>query len=214
MPDDRFKTTELPVVETEVATELPVIETEVVTETPVVETEKVAAQYPVVPLRTDGLDPNFNYKDFYENGRIDFSPEYFEDIMKLFEGRKKITSEVSGRSYTPLQALATQAAEEFNGQTGMGSYKEFKEGKSKFRPGVKFTDQMILERLTTMEEKTFIVVILFVACSMQVYYLKQSTILLSDCKHNYSYYFIEGRWTIILCTAVPIMTQQHLSSVY
>ena len=156
MPDDRFKTTELPVVETEVATELPVIETEVVTETPVVETEKVAAQYPVVPLRTDGLDPNFNYKDFYENGRIDFSPEYFEDIMKLFEGRKKITSEASGRSYTPLQALATQAAEEFNGQTGMGSYKEFKEGKSKFRPGVKFTDQMILERLTTMEEKGFL----------------------------------------------------------
>ena len=131
------------------------------------EVEPVVENYPVVPLPSEvngSLDPNFDYTEFQQNGRIDFSPEYYENIMTLFKGRKKLTrgrnagsgNETTQPSYTPTQAFAIQAAKEFNARTGMGDYASLKDGTSKYRPGVKFTDKQILKYLTTMEEKGFL----------------------------------------------------------
>ena len=126
--------------------------------------EVVVEKFPVVPMPLDdSLDPDFDYYDFNQNGRINFSPEYFEEIMKLYKGRKRIKNTGRGAKstkapeyFTPTQAFAIQAASEFNGRTGMGSYQELKNGTSKFRPGVKFTDKEILKYITTMEEKGFL----------------------------------------------------------
>ena len=129
---------------------------------------------PVVPDPVDAYvvvpsplaDNGFDYYDFRQNGRIDFSPEYFEDIMKLYGSRKKLRGNrgrganteatVAPSTYTPTQAFAIQAAAEFNARTGMGDYRALKDGTSKFRPGVKLTDKEILKYITTMEEKGFL----------------------------------------------------------
>jgi len=120
----------------------------------------------VVPLQKPNPETDFDYFEFSQNGRVDFSPEYFEKVMKLYGGQKKLTP--SGRggnsgkpsaappSFTPTKAFAIQAASEFDGRTGMGSYEELKNGTSEFYPGLKFTDEMILEKLTTMKEKGFL----------------------------------------------------------
>ena len=144
-----------------------IIETEEFVE-PVVETEEF--RVPPMPVDTtpDGLDPNFDYAEFNKNGRVNFSPEYFKDIMTLYKGRKSLSNRGARRfrnkegqaelpeSYSATQAFAIQAATEFNKKTGMGSYQELKNGTSKFAKGLKFTDQMILEKLTNMEEKGFL----------------------------------------------------------
>ena len=136
---------------------------------PVVETEEF--QVPPMPVDDtipDGLDPNFDYAEFNKSGRINFSPEYFKDIMTLYKGRKSLSNRGARRftnkegqaelpeSYSATQAFAIQAATEFNKKTGMGSYQELKNGTSKFTKGLKFTDEMILEKLTNMEEKGFL----------------------------------------------------------
>ena len=141
--------------------EFPEVEAE--TETVVVEDETVE-KFPVVPMPLDtSLDPDFDYYEFNKTGRIDFSPEYFEEIMKLYKGRKRIKNTGRGTKttnvpeyFTPTQAFAIQAASEFDGRTGMGSYQELKNGTSRYRPGVKLTDKEILKYLTTMEEKGFL----------------------------------------------------------
>ena len=134
--------------------DLPADTTAVIEETPV-----VVEDYPVVPLPLPEVKESpvsdFDYKAFRQNGRIDFSPEYFQDIMSLYKGQKSVGEE-GGPSYTPTQAFAIQAAKEFNARTGMGDYKALKEGTSKYKPGVEFTDKMILKYLTTMEEKGFL----------------------------------------------------------
>ena len=134
------------------------------TSAPIEELPEVTAETKaVVPMPLGSLDPDFDYYEFNETGRIDFSPEYYEDIMKLFKGRRRIKN--TGRNskttnlpeyFTPTQAFAIQAADEFNARTGMGSYQKLKDGTSKFRPGVKFTDKEILKYITTMEEKGFL----------------------------------------------------------
>ena len=73
----------------------------------------------------------------------------------MFKDTGVITSDV-GNTYTKTQVFAIQAADEFNAKYGMGSYQELKNGTSKFQPGLKFTDQKILETLTNMEEKGFL----------------------------------------------------------
>jgi len=146
----------------------PVIE-DVVTE-PVIEdvvepvVEPVVSEYVVAPSPL--ADNGFDYYDFRQNGRIDFSPEYFEEIMKLYGSRKKLRGNrgrganteatVAPNTYTPTQAFAIQAAAEFNARTGMGDYRSLRDGTSKFRPGVKLTDKQILKYITTMEEKGFL----------------------------------------------------------
>ena len=102
-----------------------------------------------------GLDPTITEFDYTNYERIDFSPEYFANIMKLTGGESVsgIGSEGKVVKYDANQIFAIQAADEFNQRTGMGSYKDFKEGTSKFQPGLKFTDSEILKYLTTMEEK-------------------------------------------------------------
>lgn len=129
---------------------------------PVVPDPVVADVVAPSPLADNGFD----YYDFRQNGRIDFSPEYFEKIMKLYGSRKKLRGNrgrganteatVAPSTYTPEQAFAIQAAAEFNARTGMGDYQSLKNGTSKFRPGVKLTDKKILYYLTTMEEKGFL----------------------------------------------------------
>ena len=104
-----------------------------------------------------GLDPTITDFDYTNYERIDFSPEYFANIMKLTGGDSVsgIGSDGNVVKYDANQIFAIQAADEFNQRTGMGSYKDFKEGTSKFQPGLKFTDAEILKYLTTMEEKGF-----------------------------------------------------------
>ena len=140
--------------------EIPVDTAAVIEETPAVieEIPVVVEDYPVVPLPSEveeSLNPDFDYKAFRQNGRIDFSPEYFQELMSLYKDQTSVGEE-GGPSYTPTQAFAIQAAKEFNARTGMGDYKALKEGRSKYRPGVEFTDKMILKYLTTMEEKGFL----------------------------------------------------------
>tara|TARA_R110000796_G_scaffold106484_1_gene216901 strand:- start:13471 stop:18324 length:4854 start_codon:yes stop_codon:yes gene_type:complete len=106
---------------------------------------------------TLGLEPSndFDYLSFEKTGKVNFSPEYFKDVMSMFQGTDVITSD-SGETYTKTQVFAVQAADEFNAKYGMGSYEELKNGTSKYQPGLKFTDQKILETLTNMEEKGFL----------------------------------------------------------
>ena len=102
-----------------------------------------------------GLDPTITDFDYTNYERIDFSTEYFANIMKLTGGDSVsgIGSDGNVVKYDANQIFAIQAADEFNQRTGMGSYKDFKEGTSKFQPGLKFTDAEILKYLTTMDEK-------------------------------------------------------------
>ena len=108
-------------------------------------------------LVSKGLDPTITDFDYTNYERVDFSPEYFAQIMKLTGGDSVsgIGSDGNVVKYDANQIFAIQAADEFNQRTGMGSYKDFKEGTSKFQPGLKFTDADILKYLTTMEEKGF-----------------------------------------------------------
>jgi len=143
----------------------PVVAEPVITE-PVEEAVVPAPVEEYVVAPSPLADNGFDYYDFRKNGRIDFSPEYFEEIMKLYGSRKKLRGNrgrganteatVAPETYTPTQAFAIQAAAEFNARTGMGDYQSLKNGTSKFRPGVKLTDKKILYYLTTMEEKGFL----------------------------------------------------------
>ena len=147
------------IVEPEVVVEPEVIvEPEVVVEPEVtVETEVVVNEYPVVPpIVNTTQDSDFDHYEFNQNGRIDFSPEYYESLIKLYKNKKKLKDGEEGPSFTPTQAFAIQAATEFNARTGMGSYYELKNGTSKFQPGYFFTDEEILKNITTMEEKGFL----------------------------------------------------------
>ena len=63
--------------------------------------EVVVEKFPVVPMPLDdSLDPDFDYYDFNQNGKINFSPEYFEEIMKLYKGRKRIKNTGRGAKST------------------------------------------------------------------------------------------------------------------
>ena len=78
--------------------EFPEVEAE--TETVVVE-DATVEEFPVVPMPLDtSLDPDFDYYEFNKTGRIDFSPEYFEEIMKLYKGREKIRNTGRGTKKT------------------------------------------------------------------------------------------------------------------
>ena len=79
--DDLVIDSQGPVIE-DVVTE-PVIEDVV---EPVVEDVVRADVVAPSPLADNGFD----YYGFRQNGRIDFSPEYFEEIMKLYGSRKKL----------------------------------------------------------------------------------------------------------------------------
>ena len=106
---------------------------------------EVSVNPEVTPETTGSLGDNdivptnnepFNHATFE---KIDFSPEYFKDLMKSFGGKKEIISQ-SGERYTPTRAFAAQAAGEFDARTGMGNYDELKNGTSKFMPGKRFSD--------------------------------------------------------------------------
>ena len=112
------------------------------------ETTKSLGDNDIVPANNEP----FNHATFE---KIDFSPEYFKDLMKSFGGKKEIIAQ-SGERYTPTRAFAAQAAGEFDVRTGMGNYDELKNGTSKFMPGKRFSDREILKYLTTMEPKGYL----------------------------------------------------------
>lgn len=123
---------------------------------------------PVVPPPSDeesrisagtsaGIDPTITDFDYSNFDRISFSPEYFANIMKMTGGDYAEGKDENGEivRYPVNQIFAIQAADEFNSRYGMGTYEDFRNGTSKFQPGLKFTDEMILEYLTDMEDKGF-----------------------------------------------------------
>ena len=99
-----------------------------------------------------GLPPSdFDFTNFEP---IDFTPEYFEQIMGMFQkSRKQIRD---GITVTPEKVFALEAGDQFGAMyPGAGGYKELSEGTSKLAPGRKLTDDEIIKALTTMEEKGF-----------------------------------------------------------
>lgn len=102
--------------------------------------------------------------DFANYQPIDFTPEYYEKIMRMTTGGRRIRTEGRGGSpkeqvikFTPSKVFAIEAADQFSQMyPGFGTYKELTEGTSKLAPGLKMTDEMILKALTTMEERGFL----------------------------------------------------------
>ena len=125
------------------------------------ENDFIAVNDPLGSGLDDGIVPPptvdesaFDYSGFE---KIDFSPQYFADIMKITNGEfaQGVNSEGNQVKIPVNQIFAIQAAREANSRFGTGSYQELKNGTAKFKPGLKFTDEMILNYLTTMEEKGF-----------------------------------------------------------
>jgi len=117
--------------------------------------EEVAAEVPAV------FDPlNFSFKTFE---KIDYQPEYYENVFKMFKGRPTIGK--GDKQFTKDQVFAIQAVQEMNARyPGIGTYKEFKAGTSQFQQSLlkrsnsekttlPFSDEQILTYLTTLQEK-------------------------------------------------------------
>jgi len=104
---------------------------------------------PAPPLATEGreglFDPlNFNFKTFE---KIDFQPEYYENLIKMFKGRPTIGKD-NGPQLTQDQVFAAQAVKELNARyPGIGTYKQFKAGTSNFQKAL-LQDERVIERLT------------------------------------------------------------------
>ena len=104
---------------------------------------------PAPPLATEGreglFDPlNFNFKTFE---KIDFQPEYYENLIKMFKGRPTIGKE-DGPQLTQDQVFAAQAVKELNARyPGIGTYKQFKAGTSNFQKAL-LQDERVIKRLT------------------------------------------------------------------
>ena len=124
------------------------------------QTVNVSNQDVLVPAP---IESELSFKTF---NPIDFSPSYFEYIMKTYGGdssrRKNLRGDKTGdpsklpKQITPLQIFALEAAEQFGAQFPNNSYKELKDGTSTFSPGVPLTDESIVKILTTMEDKGFL----------------------------------------------------------
>ena len=122
--------------------------------------DEVVAQS-LVPPPTEPLtleNSGFDYENFQS---IDFTPEYYEKIMRLFtakKGRKRTATGKNGEKvvFTPEKAFAVEAADQFAAMhPGFGTYQEFRDGTSRFAPGVKMSDNEILLALTTMKDRGF-----------------------------------------------------------
>jgi hypothetical protein len=97
----------------------------------------------------------FDYSSFEP---IDFSPEYYEKIMKLFSGNKsrRVRKGDETVTFTPTKVFAIEAADQFDAMyPGFGNYKQLSEGTSKLAPGLKMSDEQILKLLTTFEDRGF-----------------------------------------------------------
>ena len=117
---------------------------------------------PIVPPPTEPLTLDTSGFDYTGFKPIDFTPEYYEQIMRLFtssKGKKRRVEGQDGQSviFTPEKAFAIEAADQFSAMyPGFGTYKELTEGTSKFAPGIKLTDNQILKSMTTMEDRGFL----------------------------------------------------------
>ena len=102
--------------------------------------------------KTASYEP-FDFKTF---DKVSLSPQYYEEVTKLFapgKTTKKFKSkDGEDVAMNPERALAVQVASEFNAKYGMGSYDELRKGTSKLQPNLKFTDRMILETLSDLKD--------------------------------------------------------------
>jgi len=117
---------------------------------------------PLVPPPSEPLtleNSGFDYENFES---IDFTPEYYEQIMRMFTARKGKKRTVTGKDgetvvFTPEKAFAVEAADQFAAMyPGFGTYQEFRDGTSRFAPGVKMNDNQILLALTTMKDRGYL----------------------------------------------------------
>ncbi len=106
-----------------------------------------------------GLPADF---DITSITKVDFSPEYFQKIMKMFPSsrpsikktRRGEDGKVEEVTFTPEKMFAIQAGNQFNAMNpGMGTYAELRDGTSKAFPGKRFSDEQILKAFTTMEDR-------------------------------------------------------------
>jgi len=117
---------------------------------------------PFVPMPNENLTLDNSGFDYTGYEPIDFTPEYYEKIMRLFtssKGKKRRVESKDGQSviFTPEKAFAVEAADQFSAlYPGFGTYQELRDGTSKFAPGIKLTDNQILKSLTTMEDRGFL----------------------------------------------------------
>ena len=117
---------------------------------------------PIVPPPTEPLTLDNSGFDYAGYKPIDFTPQYYEQIMRLFtekKGKKRKVEGPDGQSviFTPEKAFAIEAADQFSAMyPGFGTYKELRDGTSRFAPGIKLTDNQILLALTTMEDRGFL----------------------------------------------------------
>ncbi len=151
------------------------MEEEIQQETVVTPVSSEVSPAPAPPLSTEGreglFDPlNFNLKTFE---KIDFQPEYYENLIKMFKGRPTIGKE-DGPQLTQDQVFAAQAVKELNARyPGIGTYKQFRAGTSNFQKAIlqdervikrlkqsgadlskfPFNDEQILQYITTLKKK-------------------------------------------------------------
>ena len=83
---------------------------------------------PLVPPPSEPLtleNSGFDYENFKS---IDFTPEYYEQIMRMFTARKGRKRTVTGKDgetvvFTPEKAFAVEAADQFSAMyPGFGTY--------------------------------------------------------------------------------------------
>lgn len=117
---------------------------------------------PIVPPPSEPLtleNSGFDYENFES---IDFTPEYYEQIMRMFTARKGRKRSVTGKDgetvvFTPEKAFAVEAADQFSAMyPGFGTYQQLRDGTSRFAPGVKMSDNQILLALTTMKDRGYL----------------------------------------------------------
>ena len=84
----------------------------------------------------------FDYSGFE---KVDFSPEYFADIMKITNGEfaEGVNSQGEQVKIPAHQTFAIQAAREAYSLFGTCSYQQLKDGHEKFNTGLVFIGEMI-----------------------------------------------------------------------
>ena len=93
------------------------------------------------------------YQDIFDNP-VSLSEQEVIDIMTYFPKGGRL---VDGEKITATQAIAELVASEFNGRfPGAGTYDQLRSGESQFAPGVRYSDDNIIEIFSDLEEKGFL----------------------------------------------------------
>ena len=93
------------------------------------------------------------YQDIFDNP-VSLSEQEVINIMTAFPKGGRL---VDGEKITATEAIAELVASEFNGRfPGAGTYDQLRSGESQFAPGVRFSDDNIIEIFSDLEEKGFL----------------------------------------------------------